>query len=284
MAPLFAKARHAAQETLRWSRRVRKALELALYIDDLYEAFEERSSPHKLTRQERELLENTLAFGEITADEISVPRAEIVAVPESADLKKLLKIFKATPHSRLPVIGKDLDDIKGVITLKDVVAALDKPEDFRLDALLRPLTFVQENLPLPRVLQVMKKTHVPLVLVTDEFGGTSGLISLKDVVEELVGDLDDEHEEPEGPLIVPIGGGRYRVRGDCPLEKLDSMVGTTLLETFGDTVETIGGAVMQVARTVPPKGERLHLADTVDAIVVATDGRRVQAVDIKVVG
>lgn len=264
-----------------WFERVRKAMELAPYIDDLYEAFEERESDTKLTPGERELLENTLAFGEITADEISVPRADIVGVPEKADLKKVMKAFKESHHNRLLVFGRSLDDIKGLIALKDMLPVLEKPETFDLKAMLRPVPFVQESMPLPKVLQVMKKNGTPLVLVTDEFGGTSGLISLKDIVEELVGDIDDDREPDDVAPFVSIGANRYRVRGDCLLEDFDAAQGTSLAQKFEDYAETIGGAVMQVAKTVPAKGERVTLMDGVEGTVVASDGRRVVAVDLK---
>jgi CBS domain containing-hemolysin-like protein len=272
------------KKVLGWFSRVRKAMQLAPYIDDLYKAFEERGTEGELTRHERELLENTLAFGEITADDISVPRADVVAVPETADLKKVLKAFRASPHTRMPVYGRDLDDIKGIVNMKDVLAGIDKPEAFNLRSIIRAVTFVQESMTLPRILQIMKKTHVPFVLVTDEFGGTSGLVSIKDVLEKLVGDLDDVTESHESPQVIALGNGRFRVRGDCLLEQLDMVAGIGLQRQFEGSVETVGGAVTQVARTVPAKGSKITLDEGVEAVVIGTDGRRVLVVDIRVLG
>jgi len=265
-----------------WLSRLRKGIALAPHIDDLHAAFEEREDSGALTKHERELLENTLTFGEITADEVSIPRADIVAVDEKADFKTVLRAFKDSTHSRLPVTGKSLDDVKGLITLKDVLAYVDDEDRFVLADILRPATFVPETMALPRVLQVMKKTRVPLVMVTDEFGGTSGLITLRDVVEELVGDIEDEHDQAEGAALMALGGGKYRVRGDFTLEDLDEELGTTLAESMGDDIETVGGAILKAAKTMPGRGESFRLDKRVQATVTATDGRRILSAELSV--
>ncbi len=260
--------------------RVKKAAELSPHIDDLYAAFEEREGDAPLKRHERELLENTLAFSATTADDVGMPRAEIVGIPHTAHFANVLKAFQDSYHSRLPVIGTDLDDVKGLVTLKDVIALVGREQDFSMDKLVRPVTFVPESMPLPRVLHIMKRTRVPLVMVSDEFGGTSGLITLKDILEEILGDFEDEHEDSKGPGLTSLGNKRYRVQGDYALEDLDSQLNTDLSATYDD-VETIGGAVMREAKTVPVKGQTFHLQGGVHVTVTASDGRRVLAVDVK---
>ena len=265
-----------------WWGRLRKAIALAPHIDDLHAAFEEREEGGALTRHERELLENTLTFGAITADEVSVPRSDIVAIGSKARFADVLEAFRDSTHSRLPVIGRSLDDVKGLVTLKDVLSFVGREDKFELDEILRPATFVPETMLLPRVLQVMKKTHVPLVMVTDEFGGTSGLISLKDIVEELVGDIEDEHDQSSTAPIMPLGAGMYRIQGDFALEDMDEQLGTNLVENVGDDVETLGGAILKVAKTVPGRGETFRLDERVKATVTATDGRRILNADVAV--
>lgn len=261
--------------------RLKKAAELSPHIDDLYAAFEEREGDAPLKRHERELLENALAFSATTADDVGIPRADIVAVPADADFATLLKTFQDSYHSRLPVMGADLDDIKGMVTLKDVIALVGREHEFSMDKLIRPVTFVPESMPLPRVLHTMKRTRLPLVIVSDEFGGTSGLIVLKDILEELLGDIEDEHEDGKGPGLIGLGDNRYRVQGDYDLEDLDSQLNTELAGLYSD-VETIGGAVMREAKTVPAKGQSFHLAPNVTATVTGSDGRRVLSVELKV--
>lgn len=260
--------------------RWRKAVELAPHIDDLYAAFEDREAG-ALSRHERELLENTMAFSNTTADEVGMPRADIVAVPEDADYETVIKAFQDSYHSRLPVMGRDLDDVKGLITLKDVMALVGHEKTFSMAELLRPVTFVPESMTMPRVLHVMKRSRMPLVMVSDEFGGTSGLITLKDILEELLGDIEDEHEEGKTPALVSIGSGKFKVQGDYALEDIDHQLGTTLAEAFED-VETIGGAVLRQANTVPARGEVFKLDSRVTATVTNSDGRRVLAVELKI--
>lgn len=264
----------------RW-QRMRKAWELNPHIDDLHAAFEDREGA-ALTRHERELLENALAFSQVTADDVSVPRAEIVSVAESSDFPSVLRTFVDSSHTRLPVHGKNLDDIKGFVMLKDFIPFVGREASFSLAAITRPVAFVPENMSLPRVLQIMRKNHAPMVLAVDEFGGTSGLISLHDILEELVGDIEDEHGPADEAPMVSIGSGRYRVQGDFTLEDLDAALGTTLALAFEDHAETLAGALMQTARKVPAKGEKIILHPNVEAMVTASDGRRVLMVEIHV--
>ncbi|MCA3244450.1 MAG: CBS domain-containing protein, partial [Alphaproteobacteria bacterium] len=189
------------------------------HLPQLYAAFAEREMA-PLTHHERELLENALAFGALVADDVAVPRAEIIAAKETASLPEVLALFAESQHSRLPVVGNSLDDLKGFVLLKDVIQHLQEPATFQLSALLRPLTVVPETMPLPRVLQQMKRAKVPFVLVADEFGGTSGLISLKDILEQLVGSIADENAD-QAEAIVSLGGQRYRIRGETALTEVD---------------------------------------------------------------
>ncbi len=259
--------------------RFKKALELAPHIDDLYAAFEEREGDAPLKRHERELLENAMAFSATTADEVGMPRADIMTLPETADFTTVLKAFQDSYHSRLPVVGEGLDDVKGLVTLKDVIALVGHEADFDMAKMLRPVNFVPESMPLPRVLRVMKATRMPLVMVSDEFGGTSGLITLKDILEELLGDIEDEHDDTKGPGLIALGDRRYRMQGDYALDDLDRQFMTTLATVYED-VETIGGALMREAKTVPARGQSFVLAPGVNATVTASDGRRVITVEL----
>jgi len=262
-----------------WGERLRKTVELAPHIDDLHAAFEDRGGG-ALSRHERELLENALAFSEVVADDVGVPRADIVAVHMESGFEQVLQAFKDSAHTRLPVVGRDLDDVKGLVLIKDVIGYVGRGEAFTLEKILRPATFVAESMTLPRVLQTMKKTRIPLVLVVDEFGGTSGLITLKDIVEELVGDIDDEHADTGPAPVIALAPGKWRVRGDLPLEDFDAQAGTNLAAETGEDVETVGGAVLRAAKTVPGRGETFALGPGISATVAAADGRRVLSVDI----
>ncbi len=240
----------------------------------------DKDRPLRLGRYARELVENALAFGELVADDVAVPRADIVAIPEKSKFSKVVSMFAKTYHSRLPVMGHDMDDLKGFVLLKDVVAYVGKEDTFQVSDILRPLTFVPETLPLPKVLQVMRRAKVPFVMVADEFGGVSGLISLKDILERLVGNMDDENVAHDEAL-VSLGQNRYRARGDIELTQLDRVLGTRFCQLAGDDVVTLGGLVMQVAHVIPAKGEHVALGDGWLITVVETDGRRILRVDVE---
>ena len=264
--------------------RARKAWELAPHIHDLHAAMEEREGK-ALNGNERELLENAMAFSRVVADDVSTPRAEMVSVAENTGLEKLVKIFAESSHTRLPVTGKNLDDIKGFVLLKDVVAKLlelqGREKEFKLSNMVRPLPVVQESMSLPKVVHLMRKEKVTMVLVVDEFGGTSGLVCLRDILGELVGEVGDEDSEDIVPLRA-MGNGRFFVRGDTTLEEFDKAAGTKLMRDFGKEVETVGGAVLRAANKVPAKGDRVKLGLKIEALVVGTNGRRVMAVEMKV--
>ncbi len=249
---------------------------LAPHLSQLHAAFAERATTGPLTPPEHELLKNALAFSALNADAVAVPRADLTAIPLSASLPEALALFAETHHSRLPVMGAGLDDIRGFVLLKDVVGYLHQPAAFSLSPLIRTLPVVPEVMPLPRVLQHMKRTKVPLVLVADEFGGTSGLITLRDILEQLVGDIADESEAV--PLMQDLTGGRYRVAGETPLTELDKHWGTTLAALEDEDTTTIGGLVMRAAQHIPTVGEVVQLTPHIIAEVAATDGRRIESV------
>jgi magnesium and cobalt transporter len=280
-----------SERAVAFAGRCKKAWQLVPHADALYETFGEslnnhgdvQGAPLRLSRHERELLENALAFGKLVADDVAVPRADIIAVPEKSKFAKVIQMFSKTHHSRLPVMGRDLDDMKGFVLLKDVVAFIGREDEFTLQAVLRPLPVVPETLPLPKVLQSMRRAKVPLVLVSDEFGGVSGLISLKDILEQLVGVMDDE-SAVQDEAVMSLGHNRYRVRGDAELDVLDRVLGVHFARHASDDVVTLAGLVMQLAQRIPDKGDSIALFDGWKAVVFESDGRRILRLDLERVG
>jgi magnesium and cobalt transporter len=268
VTPVLNRARRWADQ---W-RRLRRAMALVHHADDLHEAFADRPD-RPLTQHERDLLENALAFSARTAGQVGVARAEIIALPIGATLTETLKLFGESAHSRLPVIGQNLDDVRGVVSLKDVVTFIGHSKDFALANLLQPALLLPEAMPLTKVLQHMRQDRMPLALVTDEFGGVSGLVGLKDILIELVGDLAPNDDE-EGPGIISMGGGAFRVRGSTSLNEVDAMLSLGLRGHFPE-VETLAGAVLQSAQHVPPTGSTVALPGVAKVVVQTADARRI---------
>ena len=234
-----------------------------------------------LTTHEKRLIKASLAFDKITAADVAVSRSDIVHVSLKKDFQDIWKVFLEHRHSRLLVTGDDLDSVQGFMTLKDMVEYVSKPASFKMKKVVRSCTFVPETLALPEVLQHLRRDKVAIAVVTDEYGGTAGLVTLKDILEKLVGNIDDEHDEEEAPLIVPLEGGKYRLDPKLELAQLATKVPLKLPEDMDETdVETVGGLVLWLAGRVPLKGERFPLADMVFT-VNASDGRRVTQVTLE---
>ncbi len=209
-----------------------------------------------LTPVERQMLRNMLHFGEKTAGDVAVPRGDIIAVESRISFAELVAAFADAGHSRLPVYEESLDRVVGMIHLKDVfarmVAGEDPPEDIM--ALVREPLYVPESMGMPDLLASMRANRIHLAIVVDEFGGTEGLVTIEDVVEEITGDIEDEHdEEPEGALI-PLEGGSWDADARAELDDVAETIDPRLGEVEED-VDTLGGLTVVLAGHVPQQGE-----------------------------
>jgi CBS domain containing-hemolysin-like protein len=242
----------------------------------------ERESP-ALSAQERVMLGNLLKFGELTLRDIMVPRAEIVAVDEGIGLADLLKLFREAQHSRLPVYRETLDDPTGLIHVKDVLGLLE-PEPggayclsphARIAGLRRPILFAPPSMRALDLLLKMQATHTHLALVIDEYGGTDGLVSIEDIIEEIVGDIADEHDE-DASTLKPDGNG-YIADARMDLDDFRSQTGHDLLvETGEDDIDSLGGLVVSLLGRVPLRGEIVAHPDGTEFQVLEADPRRVR--------
>jgi CBS domain containing-hemolysin-like protein len=239
-------------------------------IEDAIDEAEETSpEPGDLTSQERVMLRNLLHFGDQTAGEIAVTRGDIVAVPDSIGFEALEDKFAEAGHSRLPVYGENLDHVIGMIHIKDVfVASRDPSRDRSLAALMRTPLFVPESMGVLDLLARMRAERMHLAIIVDEFGGTEGLVTIEDVVEEIVGDIEDEHDEAEANRLVMLDDGLWEADARIELDELAQAVDMKLVSAE-DEVDTLGGLVFLLAGRIPAKGD----------CVVHPSGWRLEAVD-----
>lgn len=232
-----------------------------------------------LEAEERELLRNVFEFGEVSTGEVMVPRTSIAAVSGKATLRMLLEEVAISGHSRYPVIGESLDDIRGIIQLKDVAEPLAKQHDC-LDApvenWLRPARFVQEYMPLSELLPLMQRSHQQMVMVMDEFGGTAGLVTIEDVVGEILGDAI-EADSTEEPLIQIIDTQTFLVQAQINLEELNEILNLDLPLT--DEYQTLAGFILFQLQRIPEPDEVLKF-DGYEFTVVSTEGPRLNQIQI----
>ncbi len=227
-------------------------------------------------------------FETATVRDVMISRADITAVDIEASLDDVLKLFVAEAHSRMPVYRDSLDSPLGFIHVKDIVAELVEAgwsaETLRsrpLERLLREVMFVPESMPLPDLLRRMQSSRMHMAIVIDEFGGTDGLVSLEDVVEEIVGDLEDEHDDVS-PSAQRRGRNTWDVDGLAEIDDVEELTGLTLeVEEFEDEVETIGGLVSALAGRVPRASDTINHPNGFSLDVLAADPRRVLRVRIR---
>jgi CBS domain containing-hemolysin-like protein len=224
--------------------------------DAIDEAEEARPVAGDLSPTERQMLRNMLHFGEQTAGDICVTRGDIMAVPSSISFENLIRAFADAGHSRLPVYGESLDEVVGMVHIKDVfIANHDEGRERSMTALMREPLFVPESMGVIELLARMRNDRVHLAIVVDEFGGTEGLVTIEDVVEEIVGDIEDEHDELAGEgLLSMLEDGLWEADARIELEELAQAVDRRL-SSDEDEVDTLGGLVFLLAGHIPAKGE-----------------------------
>ncbi len=248
--------------------------------DEIEEAIENREGEiprvGDLSNVERQMLRNILHFGEKTAGDVAVPRADIIAVPATTTFDGLIAAFAEAGHSRLPVYEDSLDTVIGMIHVKDVFmiqeTSAEAPEDIR-DLIRTPL-YVPESMGVLDLLARMRADRVHLAIVVDEFGGTEGLLTIEDVVEEIVGEIEDEHDEELPGLLIPLEGGIWdadaRAELDDVAETIDARLGAV-----EEDVETLGGLAFVLAGRIPQTGEILEHPSGWRLEVTEGDTRRV---------
>jgi CBS domain containing-hemolysin-like protein len=247
--------------------------------DQIEEAIEEAedSSPiaGDLTPPERQMLRNLLHFGDQTAGEIAVTRGDIMAVPSDISFEELVQAFADAGHSRLPVYGESLDEVIGMVHIKDVfIASVDASRDRSLAALMREPLFVPESMGVIELLARMRSQRIHLAIVVDEFGGTEGLVTIEDVVEEIVGEIEDEHDEAEAGMLTLLDDGLWEADARLELEELAHTVDARL-SSDEDEVDTLGGLMFLLAGRIPAKGECVTHPSGWKMEAVDSDPRRV---------
>ena len=255
--------------------------------------------------EERELIGNILRLRELRVDDIMVPLADIDAIDQNASLSEVIRLFGECGHSRMPVYDKTLDDPRGFIHIKDLLLLFqpgsaarpgDAPQNGRpgqdaidLDAPLarfdiaRALIYAPPSMPASELMARMRANRIQLALVIDEYGGTDGLVSLEDLVETVVGDIEDEHDEAEGPMIEKIGENMWIADARAQIEDMSEILGTIpQTEEMTDDIDTLGGLIFNSLGRVPVRGEMTTFPQMpgIEFEILDADPRRIKRLRI----
>jgi len=233
----------------------------------------------------REMIERVVAFDEKKVVDVMAPRADIFAVDINTPLDELVRIFSQAGHSRMPIYRGDLDDPIGMVHIKDVIGLIANSLMPRLDQSLvikdirREILYVPPSMLVTDLLLRMQASRIHMALVIDEYGGTDGLVTIEDLVEEIVGEINDEHDEEETPAVSSLSGGGWEADARVELAAFEEQTGLRV-EADDDEVDTIGGFVVSLAGRVPQRGEVLPGPDGMDFEVVEADARKVRKIRI----
>jgi CBS domain containing-hemolysin-like protein len=235
----------------------------------------------RLGEKARELLLNALSFGGLQVDDVMVPRADIRGVPATSSLADVVRTMQATGHSRLVVYRGSLDDVLGLVNLKDLLPFWGDGEDFQLEQLVRPILIVPPSMRVLDLLVEMRDKHSQMAVVVDEYGGTDGLVTLEDLVAEIIGELRDEHDQLKAPQLVENPDGTVDADARIWLDDLEEALGIRLLgDQEQDEADTLGGLIFDLLDRVPAKGEMVGHPSGLELEILEADPRRIKRVRI----
>jgi len=237
------------------------------------------------------LLANAQAFDQLRVEDVMVPRADIIAVEVDTPLRELTKAFAEAAHSRLPIFRDTLDDPIGVAHIKDVIGHLagdesgHRAEDWTerriLPEIRRPLLYAPPSMRATDLLLRMQSRRMHMALVVDEFGGTDGLVTLEDLLEPIVGEIEDEHDETIGPAISAKGNDCWEADARLPIEEFEDTVGHSVASEDEQDVDTLGGLVFMLAGRIPERGEVIRHSAGFEFEVVESDPRRIKRLRVR---
>jgi len=247
--------------------------------DDIQALIDVGEAEGIIEEQERELIHSVFEFGDKSVGEVMTPRTAMVALPNTATAREACDVMLETKHSRLPVFRDQIDNVEGLIYVRDLLHCwTDNKADSPIAPFVRPVYFIPETKPLARLLEEMQKAHAYLAMVIDEYGGIAGLVTVEDILEEIVGEIEDEDISGEGPEeIVSTGEGVYEVLGSTEIGKIERLFD---MEIETDDFTTIAGLVIAHKGSVPRPGEHLSFRG-LEVDVLATDEKRIERLRVR---
>jgi CBS domain containing-hemolysin-like protein len=260
-------------------RRTKPAETVRETLEELIEEREEPETP--IDEQERRLLGNILHLGNQTTYDVMIPRADIVAVDVKARLDDLIEVIKSNGHSRYPVFRGTLDDAIGLVHIKDVLILMASGKAFTLQRIVRKVLFVAPSMRVLDLLLEMRLKRTHMALVVDEYGGIDGLVTIEDLVEQIVGEIEDEHDHDAEPDFIERPDGVIEADARMLLEEFEARVGRLVDDEDREDIDTLGGLVFFLAGRVPSRGELIQHPNGLEFEVVDADPRRIKRLRVR---
>ncbi|OUS07675.1 magnesium/cobalt efflux protein [Rhodobacterales bacterium 52_120_T64] len=232
----------------------------------------------------KDMLLNIRNMHEMRVDDVAIPTADITSVPDDATLDEVVAAFRQSANSRLPVFSETLDNPLGLVHLKDIALnyGFGGNGKFDLKAIIRPLIYVPPSMPLGALLQKMQSERVHMALVIDEYGGVEGLVTLEDLIEEIVGEIEDEHDIEEAQLWSEEAPEVFIAQARAPLDEFEEAAGVDLLpDDLDEEVDTLGGLVFMLIGRVPSRGECIRDGHGHEFEVIDADARRIKSLRVR---
>lgn len=254
----------------------KKQEEIAV-LDDPYGFTEENGAGASIENEhQHRLIANVLSVSNLVAEDVMIPRADIVAIDVEATSEELLAFLTEKTFSRIPVYKETLDDIVGCVNSKDILVCLARGERPVVKDIIRDVMIVSPSLDALDLLLEMRESRKHMALVVDEFGGIDGLITIGDMIEAIVGEIDDEHAEDDEPQLIERADGTILADARVDVSKFEETYGTFLSEEEHEDIDTLGGLVMSLAGRMPTRGELLKHESGLEIEILDADGRRVK--------
>ncbi len=266
---------------MRLIRRPRNGESLREAIDEMMEE-PPAEGVDSLGAHERVLIGNILRGHDQTAADVMVPRVDIFALDVETPFPAVVRSIAEQGHSRVPIYRETLDDVIGFVHVKDILASVVERREAKLTPLLRKLLFVAPSLPILDLLVQMRQARTHIAMVVDEFGGIDGLVTIEDLIEEIVGDIEDEHDEADGPSLIERADGTLIADARTPIEMLEEREGLRLRPEDGqEEVDTLGGLVSTLAGRVPERGEVIAHPAGIEFEVLEADPRHIKRLRVR---
>ncbi len=240
--------------------------------NELVELLRDAEQRDLLDAEALSMIEGVMQVADMKVRDIMIPRAQMVVVDNDWPIDEILRVAMESGHSRLPVVGENRDEVQGILLVKDLLRFFaDAERRPTLRDFLRPARFIPESKRLNTLLREFRVSRIHMAIVIDEYGGVTGLVTIEDVLEQIVGDIDDEHDAEDDSFVRAHGDGHYMVKARTPIEDFNEYFGTDFSD---EEFDTIGGLLMQKLGRLPRRGDRVDV-DGLQFEVVRADNRRV---------